>query len=164
MNTIKTKTVMNTGKYLVFCKVYFACKFKMLRLIMGIIGTVSLIASLFCFYHVSNRLISFVLLWLGVFCFAYPRLMHRSTYKELKKRSQVFRFVFEEEKMTVKSEIDNLEYKYSDISEVVETSGSFVLICENDRGLLVDKSLLEDEEISTVRDLFKRNTKYRRKK
>ena len=66
--------------------------------------------------------------------------------------------------MTVKSEIDNSEYKYSDISQVVETSGSFVLICPNYRGLLVDKRVLEEEEISTLRDLFKRNTKYLRKR
>ncbi|MDD6485051.1 MAG: YcxB family protein [Clostridiales bacterium] len=157
---IRTKTTMTPRMYLVFCRTYYAQRFKAVRRIMTVIGAVLVIAGFYCFYNIG-QLAALICLWVGVFLCIYPRLMHRKTYKEMKNKAQTLYFKFTDGGMRVKVGGERTEHRYEDLKSVVERKNSFVIICGKDSGVMVDKRELSPEEIKTLSDAFKRSAPYK---
>ena len=90
---ININIMLTYKQYKDFYRFYYAYKYRVLKIVLAVASVFIILMALW-FYAVNNMAMAFILLWLAVLLFVYPRNTYRSAAKPMKNKSQAIKISF----------------------------------------------------------------------
>lgn len=158
MKEIKNTTVYSSDKVKKFLEIYYFERVKTMRIVLNILITILIIA----FFRMDSisaiDIITFVFALFGIIEVNTSMLPRINYYKLTKKKDSIIdtkvKYVFKENNFKLTCNKD--EYiDYNTLYKVIETSDAYYLYINSARALIVDKTVLDNEEVNTLTNIFK---------
>lgn len=158
MKEIKNTTIYSNDKIKKFLEIYYFERIKKIRIVLNI-----LIALVIIYFFTKRDLttldvVTFIFSLFGILevnTNMFPRLNY---YKITKTKDNVIdtklEYTFKKNNFKLKSNKE--EYiDYNTLKKVIETNDSYYLYVNSSRSLIVDKTSLSKEELTTLSNIFK---------
>lgn len=158
MKEIKNTTIYNKDKVKEFLEVYYFEKIKGIRIILNILIGVIVIS----FFTKDKRstldIITFIFSLFGVLEINTTMLPRINLYKVIKSKNSIIdtkvTYIFKKNNFKLNKD----EYiDYNTLKKVIETKSVYYLYINNSSALIVDKTVLKQEEIDYLTGIFKEN-------
>lgn len=166
MKEIKNTTIYSKDIVKEFLEVYYFERIKGIRIILNILICVIVIS----FFTKDNRstldIITFLFSLFGILEINSTMLPKINLYKVMKSKNSIIdtkvTYIFKKNNFKLNKD----EYiEYNTLKKVIETDFAYYLYINNARSLIVDKKVLEEDQIKYLTSIFKENvTTYKYKK
>ena len=156
MKEIKTTTIYNKENIKNFLEIYFFERIKTLRIILNILIIIMIISFFINKDKKTIDYITFIFTLFGILEINTSIIPRINYYKLTKQKNSIIdtkiSYIFKKNNFKLNKD----EYiDYTSLKKVIETKNSYYLFINNSKSLIVDKSSLTKEEISTLTNIFK---------
>ena len=156
MKEIKTTTIYNKENIKNFLEIYFFERIKTLRIILNILIIIMIISFFINKDKKTIDYITFIFTLFGILEINTSIIPRINYYKLTKQKNSIIdtkiSYIFKKNNFKLNKD----EYiDYTSLKKVIETKNSYYLFINNSKSLIVDKSSLTKEEISTLSNIFK---------
>ena len=157
MKEIKTITTYNKDIIKEFLEIHYFERVKTIRIILNIL-IVIIIVSFFTKDDISTLdVITFIFSLFGLIEVNTSLLPRINYYKLIKKKDSIINtkvtYVFKKNNFKLNKD----EYiDYNTLKKIIETDNSYYLYINNSRSLIVDKKMLNSDDINTLTEIFKK--------
>lgn len=156
MKEIKNTTIYTKDIVKDFLEIYYFEKVKVVRAILNIFIAIIIITFITKDKRSTLDIITFIFALFGILEINTSMLPNLNLYKLEKKKDSILNtkvtYIFKKNNFS----LNNKEYiDYNTLKKVIETDKTYYLYLDKSRALIVDKSLLNDEDINTLTNKLK---------
>ena len=156
MKEIKNTTIYTRDIVKDFLEIYYFEKVKVVRAILNIFIAIIIITFITKDKRSTLDIITFIFALFGILEINTSMLPRLNLYKLEKKKDSILNtkvtYIFKKNNFS----LNNKEYiDYNTLKKVIETDKTYYLYLDKSRALIVDKSLLNDEDINTLTNKLK---------
>lgn len=142
---ININIMLTYKQYKDFYRFYYAYKYRVLKIVLAVASVFIILMALW-FYAVNNMAMAFILLWLAVLMFVYPRNTYRSAAKPMKNKSQAIKISFFDTFLRENSTGEINRYNYEDIIKTKETTTYFYILFSGENGIIIPKADIKSQK------------------
>lgn len=156
MKEIKNTTIYTKDIVKDFLEIYYFEKVKVVRAILNIFIAIIIITFITKDERSTLDIITFIFALFGILEINTSMLPNLNLYKLEKKKDSILNtkvtYIFKKNNFS----LNNKEYiDYNTLKKVIETDKAYYLYLDKSRALIVDKSLLNEENINTLTNKLK---------
>ena len=156
MKEIKNTTIYTKDIVKDFLEIYYFEKVKVVRTILNIFIAIIIITFITKDKRSTLDIITFIFALFGILEINTSLLPRLNLYKLEKKKDSILNtkvtYIFKKNNFS----LNNKEYiDYNTLKKVIETDKAYYLYLDKSRALIVDKSLLNNEDINTLTNKLK---------
>lgn len=156
MKEIKNTTIYNKEKVKEFLEIYYFERIKTVRIILNILILVIAVSFFIKDNNSTLDIITFIFALFGFIEINTTMLPRFNYYKLTKMKESIIDreviYIFKKNNFKLNKD----EYiDYNTLKKVIETDSAYYLYINNSRALIVDKSVLNSDDINTLTNIFK---------